>query len=101
MVLYQPKIQKFCGNEDSVQWLEDYISEIEGPGRPNLKHTYFGECLTGPGKDWYYCNVLEYKPKVYWNLLQAAISSHWNPITCDIHTVEVLLNLTPPNNIPH
>jgi len=100
MVLYQPKIWKFCGNEDSGEWLEDYISETEGPGGPgpNSKHAYFGECLTGPGEDWY-CNVLEYKPKVYWDLLQAAFSSYWNPITCDIHTVEVSLNLTPPDNI--
>jgi hypothetical protein len=32
--MYQPTIQKFCGNENSVQWLEDYISEIEAPGGP-------------------------------------------------------------------
>jgi hypothetical protein len=29
---FQPKIWKFTGLEDPVQWLEDYISEIERPG---------------------------------------------------------------------
>ena len=29
---YGRKSQKFCGGEDSVQWLENYISKIEGSG---------------------------------------------------------------------
>jgi len=97
---YQPTIRKFCGNENSVQWLEDYISEIEAPGGPgpNSKHVYFGECLTGPGYDWY-CNVLEYKSKVYWDLLQAAFVARWNTVTHDVCTVEVSPNLKPPDNI--
>jgi hypothetical protein len=101
MAPYQPTIRKFCGNENSVQWLEDYISEIEAPGGPgpSSKHVYFCQCLEGAADDWY-CNILEYEPKVYWDLLQAAFSSHWNPVTCDIRTVEVSLNLAPPGSIP-
>jgi hypothetical protein len=96
---YQPKIRKFSGDEIPIQWLQDYISEIDGAGGlTNSKHVYFCRCLKGAAKDWY-CNVLEYKPKVYWDLLAAAFSSHWNPITCDIRTVEVSPNLTPPDNI--
>jgi hypothetical protein len=100
MVSYQLKFWKFCGGEDSVQWLEDYISEIEGPRGPEarMEHVFFSECLEGATLGWY-CNVLEYKPKVYWDLLPAAFSSHWNLFTCDVHTVKVLLNLTPLDNI--
>ena len=100
MADYLPKIRKFNGNEDSVQWLDDYISEIEGPGGPRarMKHVYFSRCLEGAAYDWY-CNILEYAPKVYWDLLPPAFSSHWNPITCDIRIVDVSPNLTPPDNI--
>jgi hypothetical protein len=70
---------------------------MEGSGA-RMKHVYFSRCLKGAAYDWY-GNVLEYKPKVYWDLLAAAFSSHWNPITCDVHTVEVSLNLTPSDNI--
>ena len=87
--------QKFSRNEDPVRWLDEYISEIEGSGGPGaqMKHICFSRCLEGAGYDWY-CNILEYDPKVYWDLLPAAFISNWIPITCDVHTVEVLLNLT-------
>jgi hypothetical protein len=63
MVDYLPKIQKFSGNEDSAQWVEDYISEMEGPGGPGARmgHVYFSRCLEGATLEWYG----NYKPKVY------------------------------------
>jgi hypothetical protein len=93
---YQPKIWKFCGDENPIQWLKDYISEIEGAGL--TKHVYFCQYLKGTASDWY-CNVLEYQLKLYWDLLQAAFSARWKPVMFDIRTVEVSLNLTPPDNI--
>ena len=63
-----------------------------------MKHVYFSRCLEGAAYDWY-CNILEYAPKVYWDLLPPAFSSHWNPITCNIRTVDVSPNLTPPDII--
>jgi hypothetical protein len=49
----------------TLQWLDDYISEIEGPRAPGarMKHVYFSRFLEGAAYDWY-CNVLEYAPKV-------------------------------------
>ena len=78
MAFYQPKIRKFNGNEDSMQWLKDYRSKIGGPKGPGdgMGHIYFGTCLEGAALDWY-CNTLEYELKVSWNLLPAAFSSHW------------------------
>jgi hypothetical protein len=66
MAVYLPKIRKFSRNEDSVQWLGDCISEMEGSGGPGarMKHVYFSRCLEGAAYNWY-CNVLEYDPKVY------------------------------------
>jgi hypothetical protein len=96
---YQPKIWKFSRDEKPIQWLKDYISEIEGAGGlTNPKHVYFCQCLKGAASDWY-CNVLEYKPKLYWDLLQAAFSAHWKPVTFNVCVVEVLLSLTPPGKI--
>ena len=96
MAFYQPKIQKFNGNEDSVQWLMDYRSKIGGPEGPGdgMGHVYFGTCLEGAALDWY-CNTLEYEPKVYWNLLPTAFSSHWDPITHGIHAQDILLSSSP------
>ena len=96
MALYQPKIWKFSGNEDSTQWLKDYRSEIGGPEGPGdrMGHVYFGSCLEGEAMDWYY-NILDYKSKVYWDLLPAAFSSHWDPITKEICMWDVLPSLTP------
>src|SRR5882762_3989044 len=98
MLDYQPKIRKFSGDENPIQWLNDYMAEMDGPGGPRLKHVYFCRCLMGAASDWY-CNVLEYKRKLYWDLLQAAFSARWKPVTFDVHTVEVSPNLTPPDNI--
>jgi hypothetical protein len=93
---YQPKIRKFSRDENPIQWLKDYISKIEGAGGlNNLKHVYFYQCFKGAASDWY-CNVLEYKPKLYWDLLQAAFSACWKPVAFDVCAVEVLPNLTPP-----
>ena len=96
MAFYQPKIRKFNGNEDSVQWLKDYRSEIGGPEGPGngMGHVYFGTCLEGAALDWY-CNTLEYEPKVYWNLLPMAFSSHWDPITHRIHVWDILPSSSP------
>ena len=96
MVVYQPKIRKFNGNEDSAQWLKDYFSEIGGSGGPGngMGHVYFCQCLEGAMFDWY-CNTLDYKSKVYWNLLPATFSSHWDPITYNVHTLEILLSASP------
>ena len=96
MALYQPKIWKFNGNKDSVQWLKEYRSEIGGPEGPGdgMGHVYFGTCLEGAALDWY-CNILEYEPKVYWYLLPAAFSSHWDPITHEIHAWDVLPSSSP------
>jgi hypothetical protein len=40
---YQPKIQKFNGQEDSAQWKAEFMSEMEDPGGPRelMKHVYF------------------------------------------------------------
>ena len=81
---------------DSVQWLEDYISEIGGPKGhgDRMGHVFFSSCLEGAALDWY-CTILEYKPKIYWNLLPATFSSHWNPITQKIHAQDTLPSSSP------
>ena len=96
MALYQLNIQKFNRNEDSAQWLKDYRSEIGGPEGPGdrMGHVYFGSCLEGEVMDWYY-NILDYKSKVYWDLLSTAFSSHWDPITHGIHAWDILPRSSP------
>jgi hypothetical protein len=60
---YQLKIQKFTGVENAMQWLKDYIAEINGPGGPGQKHVYVSKCLEGAALDWY-CHDLESNTKV-------------------------------------
>jgi hypothetical protein len=97
-MLYQPKIGKFSGQEDPTQWKAEFISEMEGPEGPGerLKHVYFSHCLEGAALEWY-CHHLEYKAKVYWDLLSTAFDTRWKTTTSDVHTVEVLPNSKPPN----
>ena len=73
---YQPKIQKFNGQEDSAQWKAEFVSKIEGPGGPGewMKHVYFSQCLKGAAYEWY-CHDVEYKAKLYWDLLSAAFDT--------------------------
>jgi hypothetical protein len=89
---YQPKIQKFNGQEDSAQWKAEFESEIEGPGGPgeHMKYVYFSQCLEGAAYEWY-CHDLEYKAKLYWDLLSAAFDTRWKP-TSNVHTVDILQN---------
>jgi hypothetical protein len=54
-----------------------------------MKHIYFSECLEGPALEWY-CNDLEYRAKVYWDMLSAAFDSRWKPTTSNFHAVEVI-----------
>ena len=42
--------------------------------------------------------VLQYSGlqiKVYWNLLLATFSSHWDPITHNVHLLEILPSMSP------
>jgi hypothetical protein len=87
MVNYVPKIRKFSGNEDSesVQWLADYVSEIEssgGPGTRRPKHVYFSQCLEGAAYEWY-IHDLEYTAKLHWGLLSDAFLTRWNTVALD------------------
>ena len=88
---YEPKIRKFSGQEDSSRWKADFISEIGGPGGPGerMKHVYFSRCLEGVALEWY-CNDLEYRAKVYWDILSAAFDTRWKPTTSNVHAVEVI-----------
>ena len=68
-------------------------------GRPQRACQQDGSCLfwqlsRGAALDWY-CNILEYKAKFYWNLLPAAFSSHWDTITQKIHVQDTLLSSSP------
>jgi hypothetical protein len=98
MLDYQPKIQKFSGDENLMQWLKDYMAKMDGPGGPGLKHVYIGTCLEGAALDWY-SHDLGNNIKVLWPLFPRAFIAHWQPIKFDIHTVKVLQNLTPLVNI--
>jgi hypothetical protein len=69
------------------------MAKMDGPGGPGLKHIYFCQCLKGAADDWY-CNVLEYKLKLYWDLLQATFSAHWNPSPLLAHQM-VMWQLNP------
>ena len=95
---YEPKIRKFSGQEDSAQWKAEFISEIEGPEGPGerMKDAYFSQCLEGAALEWY-CHDLEYRVKVYWDLLSTAFDTRWKPTTSNVHAIEVLQNSEPPN----
>ena len=82
---YEPNIRKFSGQEDSARWKADFISEIGGPGGPaeRMKHVYFSRCLEGAALEWY-CNDLEYRAKVYWDILSAAFDTRWKPTASNI-----------------
>ena len=90
---YQPKIQKFTGLENAMQWLKDYIAKIDGPGGPGQKHVYVSKCLEGTALDWY-CHDLKSKAKVSWLLFPHAII-RCKPFTINVSKVKVLPNITP------
>ena len=87
-----PKIRKFSGNEDAVQWLEDYVSEIESSGGPGtrMKHVYFSRCLEGAAYEWY-SHDLAYAVKLYWVLLSDAFLTRWDTVAHDVPTVGLSL----------
>jgi hypothetical protein len=87
MADYVPKIRKFSGNEDAVQWLEDYVSEIESSGGPGtrMKHVYFSRCLEGAAYEWY-SHDLAYAVKLDWILLSEAFLFRWDTVAHDVPT---------------
>jgi hypothetical protein len=90
---YQPKIYKFSRDKNTMQWLKDYMAEIDGPWGPglDLKQVHISACLEGPAPDWY-SNDLESRAKTIWPLFPCAFIACWKPYTFNIHTVEVLQN---------
>jgi hypothetical protein len=88
MVDYVPKIRKFSGNENAVQWLEDYVSEIGSSGGPGtgMKHVYFSRCLEGAAYEWY-SHDLAYGVKLDWILLSEAFLTRWDTVAHDVPTV--------------
>ena len=54
-----------------------------------MKHVYFSRCLKGAVLEWY-CHDLEYRVKVYWDLLSTAFDACWKPTTGNMHVVEVV-----------
>ena len=94
---YEPKIHKFSGQEDSAQWIADFISEIGGPGGPRewMKHIYFSQCLKGAVLEWY-CNDLEYRAKVYWDMLSAAFDTCWKLIANNVPAELPMQSTIPP-----
>src|SRR5882762_6952651 len=82
---YEPKIWKFSRQEDSAWWKANFILEIGGPEGPGeqMKHVYFSQCLESATLK-RYCNDLEYRAKVYWDMLSATFDTCWELITSNV-----------------
>ena len=78
-----------------MQWLKDYMAEIDGPGGPglNLKQVHISACLEGPALEWY-SHDLESRAKTTWPLFPRAFIARWKPLTFDIRAVKVPPKIT-------